>query len=933
LRCLYPSGDTLACFNFNGAEGQTSIQLNLTTSAGIEALIEKTFEDESVFSCLPFQIVHMPPPMCIYEVVATMEVSITTPTETIVNQTKVLLWKPRSGTLIQTDKPVYKPGQTVKFRILILKENLQPMNKQVKEPDPEKNRIGQWLNVKLSHGISEFSFALSPEPILGEYTIRVEDTAHMFSVEEYVLPKFEVTMKLPPVVLVNSESFEVKVCGRYTYGKPMRGVYHGSVCRSSTYYMWYWRRPSSPVKDLCCNITGQVRKGGFANDTIFFPDFIQPQYGNAYLSLLPFYSPSKSFLKLQSDSKNLPCEGQHEVRVEYIINHNELKPDTKKLHLHYLLASEASIWSSGSKDILVEKVGQDLSGSTSFNFPLTPDVSPKLRVLVHILLPGGEIVADSAKFTVQRCFKNKVSVQFSPGDVLPGSDVSLQIQAGARSLCGLRVVDQSVVLMKPEKELTDDKLYTLSHYCVVLLPRNSGIVVLHETAPDTITDWNAGAFCMGPNGFGLSPPTSLRVFQPFFVDLTLPYSVVRGESFTLKASVFNYLKECIKVRSPGGVEDEISLSAYVTTSLLESGLSKEDPLVADALTCLRKAAVDVSNVYTQALLAYTFTLAEDTETRQILLEKLEKQAVRKDGQLHWERPSAKPTSDLPYWYQAPSAEVELTAYMLMTGLSGPEKDLGRASEIVNWLSKQQNPYGGFSSTQDTVVALQSLGQYAGATFSDAGDVTVTVRSQTGVQEFHVDNTNRLLIQKASLPDIPGDYTLTASGSGCVYVQTVLRYNVPPPRSDSTFSIRVEVKPDQCPEEAVKKLQLQITVQYTGSREKSNMALIEVKMLSGFIPVKSSVKELEKSRRIQRGDVQTDMVTLYLDELVFEVEQDFDVKNLKPAAVKIYDYYETGKISLTRGLVSFGRFIQANPIGFNVKNIPVLIQYLINRLLS
>ncbi|CAJ0934553.1 unnamed protein product [Ranitomeya imitator] len=75
----------------------------------------------------------------------------------------------------------------------------------------------------------------------------------------------------------------------------------------------------------------------------------------------------------------------------------------------------------------------------------------------------------------------------------------------------------------------------------------SGKIDIQHKVPDTITDWNAGAICMGPNGFGLSPSSSLRVFQPFFVDLTLPYSVVRGETFTLKASVFNYLKQCIKI--------------------------------------------------------------------------------------------------------------------------------------------------------------------------------------------------------------------------------------------------------------------------------------------------------------------------------------------------------------------------------------------------
>jgi len=69
------------------------------------------------------------------------------------------------------------------------------------------------------------------------------------------------------------------------------------------------------------------------------------------------------------------------------------------------------------------------------------------------------------------------------------------------------------------------------------------------TIPDTITEWKASAFCMSPDtGFGLSPTVSLRAFQPFFVELTLPYSVVRGEAFTLKATVFNYLTACIRVR-------------------------------------------------------------------------------------------------------------------------------------------------------------------------------------------------------------------------------------------------------------------------------------------------------------------------------------------------------------------------------------------------
>eukprot|EP00063_Salmo_salar_P094355 XP_014069190.1 PREDICTED: alpha-2-macroglobulin-like [Salmo salar] len=79
---------------------------------------------------------------------------------------------------------------------------------------------------------------------------------------------------------------------------------------------------------------------------------------------------------------------------------------------------------------------------------------------------------------------------------------------------------------------------------------HTGKVNVDKTVPDTITKWAAGAFCTSPVGFGLAPNTGLTAFQPFFVSLTLPYSVIRGEVFTLKATVFNYLSKCIMVSPP-----------------------------------------------------------------------------------------------------------------------------------------------------------------------------------------------------------------------------------------------------------------------------------------------------------------------------------------------------------------------------------------------
>lgn len=89
----------------------------------------------------------------------------------------------------------------------------------------------------------------------------------------------------------------------------------------------------------------------------------------------------------------------------------------------------------------------------------------------------------------------------------------------------------------------------LSVLHISILPSASGVAEVGVTVPDTITEWKAGALCLSNDtGLGLSLPASLRAFQPFFVELTMPYSVIRGETFTLKATVLNYLPKCIRVR-------------------------------------------------------------------------------------------------------------------------------------------------------------------------------------------------------------------------------------------------------------------------------------------------------------------------------------------------------------------------------------------------
>ncbi|XP_070597946.1 alpha-2-macroglobulin-like protein 1 isoform X2 [Erythrolamprus reginae] len=332
----------------------------------------------------------------------------------------------------------------------------------------------------------------------------------------------------------------------------------------------------------------------------------------------------------------------------------------------------------------------------------------------------------------------------------------------------------------------------------------------------------------------------------------------------------------------GGVDDDLSLTAYVTASLLELHLENNRSLVDDALLCLKRNLNSVNNTYSKALLAYVFTLAGDSEIRQQLLKELEEEILRtEDG--------------------APN--IETISYVLLAHLSLREvstEDINYASQLIVNLIKQQNSHGGFSSTQDTVIGLQSFARYATLTYVEIENLNLVVKSSKGFQhKFHVNKQNQLVLQQAFLPEIPGQYKMDLSGHGCVYVQTNLRYNWMPPESDA-FALRVETSPNNCTQSSRKSFEIRLEVSYTGQRETSNMVLLEVHMISGYIPVKKSVRKLLEQPLIKKVEFDPGKINVYLDQLdnnvqkySFIVEQETEVWDLKAAIVKVYDYYYPG----------------------------------------
>ncbi|XP_072409545.1 pregnancy zone protein-like isoform X3 [Chiloscyllium punctatum] len=399
--------------------------------------------------------------------------------------------------------------------------------------------------------------------------------------------------------------------------------------------------------------------------------------------------------------------------------------------------------------------------------------------------------------------------------------------------------------------------------------------------------------------------------QYIFIDNdTLGDTVRFFQRHQLESGCFRNLGYLFNNALKGGVNDQISLSAYVTSALLESTLSdSEMSRITDrGLSCLRTALQTVSSTYTLALLAYTFTLGQDQVARKATLQRLEKLAIKADRLTHWQQEETlESEEEHSYWWRAPSAEVEMTAYVLLALLSQPQvpdSELNDATSIVRWLVKQRNPYGGFASTQDTVVALQALALYAERTHVDGHQSSVTVTSETTFhKDFHVDSSNQLLLQRQALEEIPGKYRVLITGNRCILLQTVLRYNVPVKPKDSVFKLSVAMLEQNVSDTTLQgepTYRIFLNITYTGDRPSSNMVIVDVGLLSGFSADKESYRNSVDSFKIKKVELQDGHLFLYLDpmevnsllQLSIDTNHQFNVENLQPAIVKVYDYYHT-----------------------------------------
>jgi CD109 antigen len=137
--------------------------------------------------------------------------------------------------LMQTDKAIYKPGQTVMFRVISLYPTLRPYSGEVNITitDSNGNKIAQWFKVTSSTGVIGKELKLADQTATGDWSIGVTALTNSFTktftVAEYVLPKYEVMTSMPSYFFVNmnkpslQQDLTITVTAKYTYGEPVKG--------------------------------------------------------------------------------------------------------------------------------------------------------------------------------------------------------------------------------------------------------------------------------------------------------------------------------------------------------------------------------------------------------------------------------------------------------------------------------------------------------------------------------------------------------------------------------------------------------------------------------------------------------------------------------------------------------------------------------------
>ncbi|KAK2903268.1 hypothetical protein Q8A67_007981 [Cirrhinus molitorella] len=412
----------------------------------------------------------------------------------------------------------------------------------------------------------------------------------------------------------------------------------------------------------------------------------------------------------------------------------------------------------------------------------------------------------------------------------------------------------------------------------------------------------------------------------------------------------------------GGVEQDASLTAFITIALKRSlsffdkeeeatdVVGGQEKSISRATNFLLKRVDDLKRPYALAITAYCLSVCLTDRTQSLSAwSKLKSFAKPVGDCLVWQDDDNIRVLNEAKTYLVPSGmalTVETTSYALLTALA--HSDLTTAHAAACFLSSQENYEGGFKSTQDTIMALEALSEYA-LSIPEAPITTVnavfTVKGRSEMEKMLLDE-NEKKVEKELKRLVGMGIDVNLSGKGKLKMKVAKAYYALKEDSncaDLSITVTVEGKveytskvqesynyyedyeqaeekqeEEDLPRSAIEwfdarsrqkrdtkqntqdEVVYKVCVSHTQGRNLSGMAIADITLLSGFEPINTDLEKLKDlvDRYISHYEYTKGRVLLYFNEIddgeaciAFGAKQTVAIDLVQPAPATFYDYYE------------------------------------------
>ncbi|XP_015258224.1 PREDICTED: complement C4-B-like [Cyprinodon variegatus] len=390
-----------------------------------------------------------------------------------------------------------------------------------------------------------------------------------------------------------------------------------------------------------------------------------------------------------------------------------------------------------------------------------------------------------------------------------------------------------------------------------------------------------------------------------------------------------------------GKDEDASMTAFITLALNRSrqfltteNLNKVETSISKATAYLQSQIEELSHTYAVAITAYCLSEGNDRLRAWKKLQSMAK--IDKTNCSYWTN-----TGILD------AITVETTAYALLAAVKIGERSW--ADKIACWLVRQENYYGGYRSTQDTIMALEALSEYelARPPFSII-NVTAEFRIQGKSDRVKLTLAERNETVETDLEKLSGNnITVELTGKGKIKLKSLKTFYLLDPE-DGCSKLKITVKVEGKVEYTAKitenydyyedyddaeekqtrvarstiehfdalarsrrdlkndinsdSIIYTVCVSYSPNSPLTGMGIADITLLSGFEVEEEDLIRLKQPPElyISHYEISSGRVVLYFNKLyetkeclTFTANQKVPVGLLQPAPAVFYDYYEPG----------------------------------------